>query len=83
MAAALVAMQHRHQHERSCCPTRRRTAQHLPLNLSPIGAQDKVYYKPEEIIHAIANDKQKALYCSDKPILATWPSHISIITTTQ
>jgi hypothetical protein len=31
----------------------------------------------------MANDKQKALYCSDKPILETWPSHISIINETN
>jgi hypothetical protein len=43
-------------------PTHRQTAHHLPLNLSPIGAQDKVSYKHKEMIHAMAIDKQKALY---------------------
>jgi hypothetical protein len=43
-------------------PTCLRTGQHHPLNHSPIGAQDKVSYKPKEMSHAIAIDKHKALY---------------------
>jgi hypothetical protein len=69
VATVLVALQHRHRRERSSSP-------HSPTNLtlppaqslSCIGAQDKVSYKPEEIIHAMAIDKEKALYCSNKPI---------------
>jgi hypothetical protein len=34
-------------------PTRQRTTQHLPLNLSPIGAHDKVSYKHKQMIHAM------------------------------
>jgi hypothetical protein len=43
-------------------PTRRRTAHHLPLNLSPIGAHNKVCYKHKEMFHAMAIHKHKALY---------------------
>jgi hypothetical protein len=43
----------------------------LPPNLSPIGTQDEVSYKPKEMIHAMAIDKQKALHLSGKPVLAT------------
>jgi hypothetical protein len=60
-------------------PTRRQTAHHLPLNLSPIGAHDKVSYKHKDMVHAMAIDKHKALYWSDKPILATWASNITYI----
>jgi hypothetical protein len=68
VAAALVAIQRRCQHERAALPTRRRTIQHLPLNLSP---KDKDSYKPKEMIHVAAIDKQKALPLSDEPVLAT------------
>jgi hypothetical protein len=68
MPAELVAMQRRHQRERSCGPHSPTNRIALPLNLPPIGSQDKVSYKPEEIIHLMAIDKQKALYFSDNSI---------------
>jgi hypothetical protein len=79
VAAALVAIQHRHRNECRCAP-------HSPTNHTPPPAQSlshrcsrKGFLQTQRNVSCMAIDKHKALYWSDKPILATWASNITYI----